>query len=128
MKRTYKTSKQPSRGVPPFLAGLVSVTLMITVAWAAMNHARVSRGAPAPGSTPAGWYWQNGQWRADFRTLAAVVDFLVMPNPHRDGPIDVRDTNVVASGTNTHDHRCRAALTEEQLEALRNALRVRLLS
>ena len=28
-----------------------------------------------------GWYFQSGQWRADARTLAAMVRYLVSPEP-----------------------------------------------
>ena len=73
MKRTSKTSKQPSRAVPPLLAGLVGVTLMITVAWLAVNQTRAKPLA-------SGRYWRSGQWRADVRTLVATVDFLVTPD------------------------------------------------
>ena len=121
MKRTSKTSKQPSRAVPPLLAGLVGVTLMITVAWLAVNQTRAKPLA-------SGRYWRSGQWRADVRTLVATVDFLVTPDSGSQPRPRTVVTNTVAAQTNTPNLRVRAGLTEEQLEALRAAMRVRLLS
>ncbi len=94
---------------------------MITVAWLAVNQTRAKPLA-------SGRYWRSGQWRADVRTLVATVDFLVTPDSGSQPRPRTVVTNTVAAQTNTPNLRVRAGLTEEQLEALRAAMRVRLLS
>jgi len=80
MKNIFEINKEPGGAVKPRWPGLVGLLLIAASAWIA-----VDRQQPAGpyrdrnGHLRVSWYLRSGQWRADIRTLAAVVAYVMQP-------------------------------------------------
>ena len=80
MKNIFEINKKPGGAAKRRWPGLVGLLLIAASAWVAVDPL-----APAGpyrdrnGHVRVSWYLRSGQWRADIRTLSAVVVYVMQP-------------------------------------------------
>jgi len=78
MRNTFEIKEKPASAAMGRRLGLVGLLLLTTFTW--IGFAGLPPGGSLrdrSGPLRFGWYLRSGQWRADLRTLAAAVAYVV---------------------------------------------------